>query len=248
MQVEKNNYLESEVEQYNSELSRTRLETSDEIWKDIPGYQNLYMVSSHGKVTSLNYHRTGKKKELKLKKIKKGYLAIGLSKNGERKWMQVHRLVGMAFIPNQNNSLEINHKNGNPSDNNVDNLEWVTHRENILHAYRTGLIISIKGSKHHKAKLTNEKIILIRLLYNLGIKQSALLNQFKISCSNISKIVRRKIWKHLKEDNPIRSQLEDKLNLTKITCDSLLQNEISMKNIERQVMACNNAVIYDAVA
>ncbi len=245
MRVQKNNYPEREVKNCNSKSLHLRVEA----WKDITDYENLYQVSMHGRVTSLNYRRTGKKKELKLNKNKNGYLKIGLSKNGKTKWMEVHRLVGIAFIPNPSNLVEINHKNGNPSDNNVDNLEWISHRGNILHAYRTGLITSRKGENHHNAKLSDEKIILIRWLYHWGLKQTILLNLFKISYSNINKIVRRKIWRHLKEDNPIRSQLNNNLHLLQISCNSFFENEFDVKRLEHQVTSCNNGkLFYKAVA
>ena len=94
-----------------------------EIWKEIKGYPN-YMVSNCGRVKSLNYKRTGKEKILKPSKNKKGYLIVGLCKNGKRKVFLVHRLVAMAFIPNPNNYQQVNHKDENPQNNFVSNLEY----------------------------------------------------------------------------------------------------------------------------
>jgi len=75
-----------------------------------------------------------------IKKVySKGYLYCGLFSNGVRKFFFRHRLVAKAFIPNPENKPEVNHKNGKPDDNKVDNLEWATHAENVKHAYDTGL-------------------------------------------------------------------------------------------------------------
>lgn len=111
----------------------------NEIWMPIAGYEDRYEVSNTGKVRSLNYRMTGKKKELKPITQGKGYHAVGLCKNGKMRWGKVHRLVADAFIPNPENKREVNHKDGNKKNNHADNLEWATASENQKHAYRIGL-------------------------------------------------------------------------------------------------------------
>ena len=88
---------------------------SEEIWKDIKGYEGLYQISSLGRVKSLHY---GKEKILKLNKNNKGYLYIFLNKNGIRKHFYIHRLVAKAFISNPYNYNCVNHKNENTLNNN----------------------------------------------------------------------------------------------------------------------------------
>lgn len=90
-----------------------------EYWKPIPGYED-YEVSNLGRVRSLKY---GKIRILKPGKTK-GYLHVILYKNCTSKWFKVHRLVAMAFIPNPDNLPMINHKDENPGNNAVSNLEW----------------------------------------------------------------------------------------------------------------------------
>lgn len=103
----------------------------DEIWKDIEGYEGLYKISNLGKVKSLNYHMTGKERILKPGKDNHGYLFVILYKEGKHKTCTVHRLVAEAFIPNPDKLPCVNHKDENPLNNNLNNLEWCTHKYNI---------------------------------------------------------------------------------------------------------------------
>ena len=99
-----------------------------EIWKDVVGYENLYKVSNLGNVMSF-WGKTPKL--LKLKKDNSGYLRIELHIcKRTRKCFLVHRLVAQAFLPNPNNYPVINHKDENPLNNNVNNLEWCTQKYN----------------------------------------------------------------------------------------------------------------------
>lgn len=93
--------------------------------KDVVGYEGLYAVTSCGKVWS--YRR---KKFLKPKKEKSGYLRVGLSKDGKKKWFFLHRLVAEAYIPNPDGLETVNHVNENKEHNYVNNLEWMTCRDN----------------------------------------------------------------------------------------------------------------------
>lgn len=107
-----------------------------QIWKDIPGYEGLYQVSNTGRVRSLNYKHTGKTKVLKQGTKGHGYKVVGIYKNGKRKNYTIHRLVALAFIPNINNLPQVNHKDENPANNAVWNLEWCTDEYNINYGTR----------------------------------------------------------------------------------------------------------------
>ena len=109
------------------------------VWKAIPGYDGQYEVSDTGAVRSTNYRRTGNTKELKPIPSGKGYLMVGLCKNGKMHWEKIHRLVASLFIPNPENKPQVNHLDGVKTNNVVSNLEWATGGENQTHAYRTGL-------------------------------------------------------------------------------------------------------------
>lgn len=101
-----------------------------EIWKDIDGYEGLYQVSNRGRVKALNFARSGKEGIIKQQTNHKGYNVVYLSRDDIRKTFKVHRLVALAFIPNIENKLCVDHINTIRNDNRVENLRWVTHKEN----------------------------------------------------------------------------------------------------------------------
>lgn len=123
-----------------------------EIWKDIIGYEGYYQVSNLGNVRSLDrfdgvHKRDGKIIRPNLKA--NGYLQVGLRKHSERKWFGLHRLVAIHFIENPYNKPQVNHIDGNKQNNTVNNLEWVTGKENQTHAKKLGLRDNMpKGGTH----------------------------------------------------------------------------------------------------
>lgn len=110
---------------------KVEVEKMEEIWKDVEGFEGLYMVSNFGNVKSLNYAKRGYAKILSPKKNNRGRLWVELRNCGNKKQFLIHRLVAMAFIPNPNNYPQINHIDENPQNNNVENLEWCTGEYNI---------------------------------------------------------------------------------------------------------------------
>ena len=102
----------------------------NETWRDVVGYEGLYQVSDHGRVKSLNYNKTGQERLMRLITDKKGYLRVTLWKDGKQKMYQTHRIVAQAFIDNPDNKPCIDHINAIKTDNRVENLRWVTCKEN----------------------------------------------------------------------------------------------------------------------
>lgn len=109
----------------------------DEIerWRNIPGFPG-YQASDFGNIRNKNWHNTGNVRNLSQFKKNNGYyqVSLTLARGEDSRGELVHRLVALAFLPNPENRQQINHKNGDKADNRVDNLEWVTAKENIAHA------------------------------------------------------------------------------------------------------------------
>lgn len=122
-----------------------------EVWKPISGYEGLYEISNYGNVRSLerykvyrNELRTIHAKILKYNTITSGYKQVALYKSGKRKCLLIHRLVAEAFIDNPHNLPQVNHKDGNKTNNNVANLEWCTAKENMVHSVEHNIRTDLK--------------------------------------------------------------------------------------------------------
>ena len=139
-------------------------EVQAEDWKFIEGFDGLYKISRSGEVISKKFEReTGALcwmlKKTRIGKI--GYPVVRLEcarkgKKGQEYY--IHRLLGTAFVENPHEKAQINHKNGIKTDNRLENLEWVTPKENIRHAFKTGLSRQI-GETCYQAKLSEQDVL-----------------------------------------------------------------------------------------
>lgn len=147
----------------------------EEIWKSIKGFEDKYLISNFGRVLSLNYRGIkNNKKIMHLSDNKKGYKVATLCSNGKASKIFVHRLVAEAFISNPDNYPIINHKDENPSNNFVENLEWCNHSYNARYndsCVKRGL--KYRGVNHplYGKRLSEDKINKMRE-YLRGVKRN----------------------------------------------------------------------------
>lgn len=154
-----------------------------EIWKDIEGYEGLYKISNKGNVLSL-YGWNGKSYYQREKILvggisTTGYRTVWLSNGNEGKRVKVHRLVASAFIPKVEGKNVVNHKDGNPLNNNVENLEWCTQQENVLHAIKTGLTPQLDFSKEELTEMVNKKMNATEIAEAKGICRATVSHYLK---------------------------------------------------------------------
>lgn len=125
----------------------------EEIWKDIPNYEQIYQVSNLGNVRSLDrLSKSGRRlkgKVLKLSPNKFGYLRFTAENKDDIKTLHVHRIVLLTFKP-IDKDLQVNHIDGIKSNNTLINLEWCTDSENKIHAYKNKLMMG--GNQYSKTK------------------------------------------------------------------------------------------------
>lgn len=168
---------------------------TEEIWKN---YIHTYDVSNLGR---LRNHKTGR--ILKVRPISKSNGRLGtvvtLGSKKKSKMIVVHRAVAEMFIPNPENKPEVNHKDGNKTNNMVDNLEWVNGKENKDHAIRTGLVDN-NGERNGQAKLTVDDVLYIKnniIPNSRDFGCGAMARRFGVSKTLIIGILQGKYWKNI---------------------------------------------------
>lgn len=192
----------------------------EEIWKDIKGYEGLYQISNLGNVKKIKNKKYNiNKKEVEEKEINK-YISIGkhklgyknvklTDKNGIRKNLFLHRIIAEAFIENPNNFNIINHKDGDKSNNDINNLEWTSQKDNVNHAWKNGLcenvrkVCAINGRKKSKKIIQKNKNGEVIKVWNstmdiereLGI----LHNNITSCCKHYNRTAGGFIWEYYKE-------------------------------------------------
>jgi len=183
------------------------MENIKEIWKIIEGSE-YYMVSNLGNVRSLDKiiyrkNRGGKpllKHGVDIKKQMHidGYYQLRVIIDGVFQTRKVHRLVAMAFIPNPLKLATVNHINGNKLDNRVDNLEWASNLDNLLHAHKTGLM---------PRKISDKQILEIRSKYIHRVYTMKMLSiEYGVARATIGDIINKDRRKFLRDKRKINLQ------------------------------------------
>lgn len=162
-----------------------------EYFVDVKGYEGKYRVSNKGRVYSLLNDM------FRVSTIGgRGYYEVGLHNNGKRKTVKIHRLIANHFISNPKKKKEVNHIDGDKTNNSISNLEWCTRRENNKHARLTGLNKDM-GETHHNAKLKESDILMIRELRSSGLTHREIASKFNVTRKCITSILNKKRWSHV---------------------------------------------------
>lgn len=159
------------------------------VWKEVKDYEGYYEVSSNGIVRNV---KTGRR--LKPDLHKEGYDRVTLTKEGVSKHLFNHRLVAIAFLLNEENHPVVNHIDGNRQNNNVENLEWCSHKHNSQHAIKLGLRVAKTGEDCSYAKLSNDIASEIIEDIKSGKKYAEISEEREVSQATISMIKTGKRW------------------------------------------------------
>lgn len=185
-------------------LSHNNIE--EEVWKDIPNYEGIYQASTLGNIRSIGFtqeinnqwgstsvrHKKGR--VLKQHINTPGYYSVQVSKDRITKRIMTHRLVAITFIPNPENKREVNHKDSNKLNNRLDNLEWVTPKENNQHYILLGRKRTPLGMDTHNAVLTEE---IVKEIYLSTLTPKKLSEKLNINKSTISSVKQGVNWRWL---------------------------------------------------
>ena len=192
-----------ELQAINEKVGELRMDKINEIWKDIPEYEGLYQASNLGNIKSLKrYKQNHSKLQLVNEKIlskhinkTNGYEYVVLTKNGIEKNIRVHRLIANTFIPNIKKLPQINHKDGNKKNNRVDNLEWCTNKENVIHAHKTGLAENKNKIKVNQYDLQGNLINTYRSIVEASKNTGISIGNISLCINNKRKTANKYIWK-----------------------------------------------------
>ena len=177
-----------------------------EEWKSIKDYEESYEISSHGRIRSLKrivHCKNGRKLKIKESILEGttdscGYHRVNLCKKGINQSVSVHRLVALSFIKNIEGKPEVNHIDGNKKNNRIDNLEWCTHIENSVHAFKTGLMDDRVGENNVASKLKEADVVEIKKLIKAGCTQKSIAGKYNVTSSTIGMISNGTNWRHVK--------------------------------------------------
>lgn len=169
-------------------------------WLPVVGYEGIYEVSEYGDVRLL-VRRKGRKMPpdgmMKIQ-VRGGYKVVTLTDDKKNsKMRKIHKLIADAFLGECPEGMEVDHIDGNKLNSQLNNLEYVTHQENVQRARNLGLQRQIKGSEQWLAKLTEHQITEIREKHRRGIKQSVLAVEYGVTQAAIYLIIKRINWKHV---------------------------------------------------
>lgn len=169
---------------------------TNEIWKDVPGYEGLYQISHSGQIKRLGgvvNRKNGTNITVHEKYLipqahsKYGHLRIALWKDGCAKFFGIHNLVMLTFVGECPKGMEIRHLNGNPYDNNISNLQYGTRSENMIDTSKFG--------RCHNQKLSAADVLDIRKRHSNGDSMSHIAKDYGVNSGSIHSIITNKSYK-----------------------------------------------------
>ena len=165
-----------------------------EEWRPVVGYKGWYDVSNLGRVRRIKQVvGTFSGRIIKGSVSSFGYVKVRLSNDVKFHDYCMHRIVSEAFIGKCSDGKQVNHIDGNKANNLADNLEYVTPSENLIHSYRIGSHVPLRGETHGRSKLTEENVREIRRLL-VKESQHVIARLFNVSQSTISDISTGNNW------------------------------------------------------
>lgn len=172
---------------------------SDEEWRDIPNWEGLYQASNQGRIRRLESkdcrgNRIAQHMLTPAINKHRGYSYVTLAQNRTSKSYQVHRLIALAFMGPCPSGMQVNHVDGNKTNNAANNLEYVTGKRNVEHARSIGLW-SGKGETNNSARLTQEQVNEIRRRRQNGEMPKTLAEHYQVSAAHIWRIVHYRTWR-----------------------------------------------------
>lgn len=183
------------------------MENFKEVWRPVVGYEGLYEVSNTGKVDALNYHHEKRRDRMKTRIDKQGYVVVRLYKNGKVRNYFVHRLVAIAFIQNNKNLPQVNHKDENKQNNCIENLEWCDCKYNVNYGTAKNRMAKKNGIPVIQLTLKGEIIAKYESISEaaraLGIPDSSIWNV----CHGGQKTTAHFKWRFEDDEKYIKSQL-----------------------------------------